>query len=332
MKLKIFDSIKIFFNNNKYKIKKTSFLIVFGLAISACPSKGYTTVETAINNNIDDINYDDDIKEDTVIEIQNEVIEVLEETINIDNVEEEIPVIEDTIETKEELKLVALTFDDGPCKHTEEIKEILEENNALASFFIKGANVKGNNVERLSNLKDMGCDICIHCWDHKHSFTKEPIEDVTNEIEKTINILKENDIEPTLFVRTPGGSINNKVLALDYTFIYWTCDSRDWENHNTDKMRIEIDKHIKPGAIILCHDIHATTIEAMKILIPEYIEQGYKFVTLTELFDYYNVIPELHKMYKIVEPNEEKLPPVEKGTKSIPYTEDKDENKVLIYK
>ena len=41
-------------------------------------------------------------------------------------------------------KVVALTFDDGPGVHTDEILRILEEHNVKATFFLTGREIKAH--------------------------------------------------------------------------------------------------------------------------------------------------------------------------------------------
>ena len=52
-------------------------------------------------------------------------------------------------------------------------------------------------------------------------------------------------------------------------------DSLDWKTHNTTAILNEVEKEVKPGLIILMHDIHQTTIDALPT-VPDYPKsQGY---------------------------------------------------------
>lgn len=75
---------------------------------------------------------------------------------------------------------------------------------------------------------------------------------------------------------------------MDYSIVLWSIDTLDWSK-NTDVNYVlkTVRKNIKDGAIILCLDYvvrnKSVTVEALKILIPELISQGYEFVLASEL-------------------------------------------------
>ena len=51
------------------------------------------------------------------------------------------------------------------------------------------------------------------------------------------------------------------------------------------------------GAIILCHDLHKTTVDAMEKVIPALIEKGYQLVTVSELLEAKGKTVEAGKVY-----------------------------------
>ena len=59
----------------------------------------------------------------------------------------------------------------------------------------------------------------------------------------------------------------------------------------------EIMKNAKNGSIILCHDLHSTTVDAMEMVIPKLIDEGYQLVTVSELLSYSNSKLEAGKVY-----------------------------------
>jgi len=70
---------------------------------------------------------------------------------------------------------------------------------------------------------------------------------------------------------------------LGLSLIHWNLDPFDWRSRNADMVYDSIMSRVKDGCIIVCHDIHMTTGEAMERVIPELIENGYRLVTVSEL-------------------------------------------------
>ena len=99
----------------------------------------------------------------------------------------------------------------------------------------------------------------------------------------------------TKITRPPYGAINNAIqYGVDQSFIMWDVDSLDWKTHNTTAILNEVKKEVKPGSIILMHDIHQTTIDALPTVLDYLKSQGYTFVTVDELLDYQL---ESHRIY-----------------------------------
>jgi peptidoglycan-N-acetylglucosamine deacetylase len=65
--------------------------------------------------------------------------------------------------------------------------------------------------------------------------------------------------------------------------ILWSVDPLDWKYRNSASVKRRILAGARPGAIILSHDIHATTISAMPDVCDSLLAKGYKFVTVSEL-------------------------------------------------
>ena len=65
--------------------------------------------------------------------------------------------------------------------------------------------------------------------------------------------------------------------------IFWSVDPLDWKRPGSAVVSQRILAGAKPGAIILSHDIHPGTIEAMPATLDALLAKGYKFVTVSEL-------------------------------------------------
>lgn len=206
---------------------------------------------------------------------------------------------ETTTEIEDNRTLVALTFDDGPSKYTDELASLLNEYDIPATFFVLGCNCD-NYPTSLVNLYENGHEIAIHGETHT-SFTKLTIDEANKEITYTIDYIESLGIDASEIVRPPYGSLNDEVREnIKYPFILWNIDSEDWKTKDKDLIKEEILNNIQEGAIILMHDtskVHSANAEALKELLPELTKQ-YKFVTISELFNSYNIELEAGKVYR----------------------------------
>ena len=182
-------------------------------------------------------------------------------------------------------KLVALTFDDGPSsKYTKQLLDGLKTRGVPVTFFILGENAQYNR-SLVKRAYEEGHEIACHTWDHPNltncseSKIKKQMEDTFEELDRACGD------EADYLVRPPYGSTNKKVrAAIDAPLIYWSVDSEDWSLQNTEKVRKKIVADAYDGCIILCHDIHKTTIPAALQAIDELMDLGYEFVTVSELY------------------------------------------------
>lgn len=195
-------------------------------------------------------------------------------------------------------KLVALTFDDGPGKYTEEILELLEENNASATFFLVGEEIE-RRPENAIAIHESGNEIGIHGYTHS-SFTKLGATQTIKEIEQVNDLLESLGIDRTTLVRPPYGSLNQSIRELDYTYCLWNLDTLDWKTKDKDKIKQAIRDDIDENSIILVHEIHKPTLEALQEILPELVEEGYEFVTFTELFEQKEITLETQKTYRTI--------------------------------
>ena len=184
--------------------------------------------------------------------------------------------------------IVALTFDDGPGNATEKILDILEDHNARATFCVLGNRVALNSSTVLRAFKN-GNEIIGHSWDHKE-LTRLNYAGITTQLVDTNNaIFKVTGQMPSLH-RPPYGAINNNVKKasedLNLAMVNWSIDPYDWKSKDAQSVYDEIMGSVTNGSIILCHDIHDSTGEAMEMVIPELIARGYQLITVSELLNY----------------------------------------------
>lgn len=186
---------------------------------------------------------------------------------------------------KKNKKVVALTFDDGPNPATTpQALDTLAKYNIKATFFVLGKNIAGNE-SLLKRMKSEGHDIGNHSWDHP-VLTKIPLEDAKKEITDTeaslVNVLGSS----SKLMRPPYGAISDDIRnSLDLSFILWNVDSLDWKSKNETAILTEVQHQVTNGSIILMHDIHEPTVNSLPKVIEYLKEQGYTFVTVSELLN-----------------------------------------------
>lgn len=181
--------------------------------------------------------------------------------------------------------MVALTFDDGPNKYTEQLLDALKEYNCSATFFVLGSMVEKFPIA-LQRMVLEGHEIGNHTMDHRQ-LTKLTEKEIIKEVEDTQHAIESIvHVYPTL-VRPPYGSKNETVSRiLDYDLILWDLDTRDWASKDTQKI-IEVTlNNVRDKDIILMHDIYPTSVQAAIELIPLLLERGYQLVTVSELMMY----------------------------------------------
>lgn len=181
--------------------------------------------------------------------------------------------------------MIALTFDDGPSAHTERLLNIFATYGGKGTFFVMGSFINGRE-ETLKRIVNEGHQIGNHSWSHR-LFTSITDPELTDQIMMTrAKIMEVTGVDCTL-VRPPYGGYNDTVRLkgeqLGVTFVNWDIDTLDWKYKNASKIHNHIMKYANNGAIILCHDLHKTTVDAMETAIPKLIESGYQLVTVSEL-------------------------------------------------
>ena len=181
--------------------------------------------------------------------------------------------------------MVALTFDDGPSKHTERLLDIFVSNGGKGTFFVVG-NLIESRKQTVKRIVDEEHEIGGHSWSHRQ-LTKLSIKDMTKEIMNTRAMIYSVTGKDTTIMRPPYGSFNDETREVcrdnGVVMINWSLDTLDWKNKDADKVYKTIMKDVKDGDIILCHDLHETTVDAMERVIPDLIAKGYQLVTVSEL-------------------------------------------------
>ncbi len=182
---------------------------------------------------------------------------------------------------------IAMTFDDGPhATFTPRLLEMLSQRHLKATFFLVGQ-CAAEFPQIVKRIGAEGHELANHSWSHPN-FAKMSDEAVRSQIEKTQEAISQaSGAVPTL-LRPPYGSITDRQRKwINDTFhlkiILWSVDPLDWKNRNAATVARRILAEAQPGSIILSHDIHGTTVDAMPEVFDTLIARGFKFVTVSEL-------------------------------------------------
>src|SRR5262245_57758351 len=184
---------------------------------------------------------------------------------------------------------IAMTFDDGPSATlTPKLLDILAAHHMKVTFFVLGEMV-AEHPEILARAAREGHEIASHSWSHPN-LGKMSQEGVRSQLQRTDDEIKKAiGKRPTLF-RPPYGSITERQKRwihdeFGYDTILWDVDPLDWRRPGPAVVRNRTLKETRPGSIVLSHDIHPGTIEAMPSTFVELEAKGFKFVTVSELIN-----------------------------------------------
>lgn len=181
---------------------------------------------------------------------------------------------------------VALTFDDGPHPvYTPQVLRILEEQGVPATFFVVGRNAQ-RHPELLRKIRSAGHSLGNHTFSHtKLTAVRNGL--LREELERTRDIILEETGVNTLLFRPPFGAFDARSLAelaiRRLEVVLWSVDSRDWVTPAAQEIRQNVERTTQAGAIILLHDVHPQTVEALPGIIQFLKSRGYSFVTVPEM-------------------------------------------------
>lgn len=203
-----------------------------------------------------------------------------------------------------ETKRAFLTFDDGPSKNTNDILNILKDNNIKATFFVLGSQVE-IFPETTNRIYDEGHFIANHGYSHKYSSIYQSTEQILNEynqcnqiVANTINVPEYNS---HLF-RFPGGSVGGKYAKIksqavpvleqnDILYVDWNSLTGDSEQVNPTEEylmnNLQKTTEGKNSLVVLMHDSQAKkiTVDFLPKVIEYLRQQGYEFESFYSIIE-----------------------------------------------
>ncbi len=182
---------------------------------------------------------------------------------------------------------IAMTFDDGPhAQNTPRLLDMLKQRGIKATFFVIGQ-CAAEYPQIMARIAAEGHEVGNHSWSHPQ-LSKMGENSVTEQLEKTHEVIAQTTGAAPRLMRPPFGSFttNQRAWAAHrwgYKCILWDVDPLDWKVRNAEHVKNEILKATVAGSIVLSHDIHKTTVDAMPATLDALTARGFKFVTVSEL-------------------------------------------------
>jgi len=151
---------------------------------------------------------------------------------------------------------VALTFDDGPDKDTEELLDVLGDLNVNAAFFMIGSQVE-RHPDIARRVAELGHEIGNHSYSHP-IFVSRSANETRKQLDLAQQIIAETtDIRPRL-ARPPYGVRTRAYFSaarnLNLQTVQWSDTGFDWKDHDAERIARDAVQHARAGSIILLHD------------------------------------------------------------------------------
>jgi peptidoglycan/xylan/chitin deacetylase (PgdA/CDA1 family) len=180
---------------------------------------------------------------------------------------------------------VALTFDDGPGPYTDRLLDLLRDAGAHATFFVVGSRLR--DWPEAPHAEAQVGAVGNHTWSHPH-LTTMPTWLVWAELLRTQYETRQDlGWKPRLF-RPPyeqrDARTDGVVRSLGLVQVLWSAISGDDSLHPTSRMVARnVIRALRPGAIVLMHDIHPWTVDAMPAILAAIHARGLRAVSIPEL-------------------------------------------------
>lgn len=199
---------------------------------------------------------------------------------------------------------VALTFDDGPNPDTTpQVLDVLAAEGIKATFFINGSRVNDRTRPILKRIVDEGHILANHSHQHKN-LSQQSTSTVRDQVSRTHEII-EGASTPQYFRFPYGASTCETATIVREEFgqiiTGWNVDSGDWcfapddgycpasrFKHVPDAFREDMagwtmqQVRAKGGGIVLFHDIHQYTADALPGIVAKMRSEGYSFTNLDD--------------------------------------------------
>lgn len=182
---------------------------------------------------------------------------------------------------------VAMTFDDGPHPtNTPRLLDVLRQRNIKATFYVIGRNVD-MYPQIARRIVAEGHEIGNHTYTHRNLKTLSDGEVRTEMARTRTSIVRATGVQPRT-MRPPYGALlqrQREMIMSEFgcPTIMWAVDPRDWQRPGVSVVTSRILSETTNGAIVLAHDLHAPTVDAMPGTLDGLLRKGFKFATVSQL-------------------------------------------------
>lgn len=182
---------------------------------------------------------------------------------------------------------IAMTYDDGPHpKNTPRLLDILRQRNIKATFYVIGENVD-RYPQITRRIVAEGHEIGNHTYTHRNLKQASDSQVRSEMVKARSAIARATGVQPRT-MRPPYGALYQRQREMiksefGYPTIMWAVDPQDWQRPGVSVVKNRILSKTTNGAIVLAHDLHAPTVDAMPGTLDGLLAKGFKFVTVSQL-------------------------------------------------
>ena len=182
---------------------------------------------------------------------------------------------------------IAMTFDDGPHpQNTPRLLDILRARNVKATFYVIGRSVD-LYPQIVRRTVAEGHEMGNHSYTHR-LLSKLGDSELRQEMVRCHEAVGRAAGVRMRTMRPPYGGLLQRQRELvhaefGYPTILWAVDPLDWKRPGPSVVTSRILSGTNAGSIVLAHDLHAQTVDAMPATIDGLLRRGFKFVTVSQL-------------------------------------------------
>ncbi|MEG0026330.1 MAG: polysaccharide deacetylase family protein [Bacilli bacterium] len=195
------------------------------------------------------------------------------------------------------LKTIYLTFDDGPSVITNQVLDILKQENIKATFFVIKKDPSFNDV--IKRIDDEGHTIGLHSSTHDYKYIYSSLDNYFIDLMDVQNYAKAITGKISNIIRFPGGSSNTvsmfnkgimsslikEVNKRGFVYYDWNIDSGDTRRIGSQAIINNVITNLGNyhSYVVLMHDyaLNQQTVESLKGIIDYGKKNGYVFERIT---------------------------------------------------
>lgn len=195
-------------------------------------------------------------------------------------------------------KIIYLTFDDGPGPYTQQLLDVLAKYNVKATFFT--TSTKPDYLYMLTKEAEAGHTVAIHTASHNYAKVYADEQAYFEDLRQQSAVIEQKTGKKSMLLRFPGGGSNQvsrrycpgimsklvqAVQDQGYKYFDWNVSSGDaGQTKDTEQVFQNVIAGVQRNdvSIVLQHDIHSYSVNAVEKIIIWGLENGYTFLPLDE--------------------------------------------------